>query len=170
MTNMPQPARFGRATYGAAACGVRVMLSSRMYSSPVECLLLQTPGLQTEIGFPSIIREQTAAIQSFARPRRTARARHAETFGRRDDPFGNPHRAQMSQFELFELVLFLKLDKRFPVEQLEAAASQSISTLPPLLLPSFVSRTRSPASELVLHGAPAEYYYYVILLLSLLLS
>ena len=40
--------------------------------------------------------------------------------GRGDDTVGNPHRAQISQFELFELVLLLKLDKRFPVEQFEA--------------------------------------------------
>ena len=30
-----------------------------------------------------------------------------------------------SQFEPFELVLFLKLDKRFPVEQFEATVSKS---------------------------------------------
>ena len=52
--------------------------------------------------------------------------------GRGDDTVGNPHRAQMSQFELFELILLLKLDKQFPVEQFEATVSQS--TLPSLLL------------------------------------
>ena len=31
--------------------------------------------------------------------------------GRGDDTVGNPHRAQISQFELFELILLLKLDK-----------------------------------------------------------
>ena len=36
--------------------------------------------------------------------------------GRRDDTVGNHHRAQISQFELFELTLLLKLDKQFPVE------------------------------------------------------
>ena len=34
-------------------------------------------------------------------------------------------RAQMSKFELFELILSLKLDKRLPVEQFEATVSQS---------------------------------------------
>ena len=34
-------------------------------------------------------------------------------------------RAQISQFEPFELILLLKLDKQFPVERFEAAASQS---------------------------------------------
>ena len=69
-------------------------------------------------------------------------------FGRGDDTVGNPHRAQIYQFELVELklsnlsffgfVLVLKLDKQFPVEQFEASrairgSSISVSsTLPPL--------------------------------------
>ena len=46
-------------------------------------------------------------------------------------------RAQISQFELFELILLLKLDKQFPVERFEAGrairgSSVSVSsTLPP---------------------------------------
>ena len=44
---------------------------------------------------------------------------------------GNPHRAQSSQFELFELILFLKLDQQFPVEQFAATASQSTEAPPP---------------------------------------
>ena len=54
-------------------------------------------------------------------------------FRRGDDMVGNPHRAQISQFELFELILLLKFDKRFPVEQFEAAASQSAAVPSPLL-------------------------------------
>ena len=54
-----------------------------------------------------------------------------EAFGRGDDTVGNPHRGQISQFELFELVLFLKLDKRFPVERFETTASQSTVPSPP---------------------------------------
>ena len=54
------------------------------------------------------------------------------TFGRGDDTVGNPHRAQISQFELFELILLLKLDKQFPVEQFEATVSQSTVPSPPL--------------------------------------
>ena len=46
-----------------------------------------------------------------------------------DETLGNPHRAQMSQFELFELILLLKLAKQFPAEQFEATVSQN-STLP----------------------------------------
>ena len=58
-------------------------------------------------------------------------------FGMGDDTFGNPHRAQLYQFELFELIL-LNLDKQFPVEQFEASrairgSSISVSsTLSPL--------------------------------------
>ena len=53
-------------------------------------------------------------------------------FGRGDDTVGNPHRAQISQFELVELILLLKLDKQLPVEQFEATVIISVnSTLPP---------------------------------------
>ena len=45
----------------------------------------------------------------------------------------NPHRAQISRFELFELVLLVKSDNRFPVEQFEAAVSQSTVPSPPPL-------------------------------------
>ena len=52
---------------------------------------------------------------------------------------GNSHRAQISHFELFELIPLLKLDKQLPVEQFEATASQS--TIPsPLLLFFFLFR------------------------------
>ena len=65
----------------------------------------------------------------------------AVEFGRGDDTFGKPHRAQVSQSELFDLKVLkssfsslyflLKLDKQFPVEQFKATVSQSI--IPPLL-------------------------------------
>ena len=58
--------------------------------------------------------------------------RMAGAFGRGDDTVGNPHRAQISKFEFFELVLFLKLNKGFPVEQFEATVSQSTVPSPPL--------------------------------------
>ena len=51
-----------------------------------------------------------------------------------DDTVANPHRAQISQFKLFELILLLKLDKQFPVEQFEPTVSQS--TVPSPLLSS----------------------------------
>ena len=47
---------------------------------------------------------------------------HASERG--DDTVGNPHRTQISQSELFELILSSKIDKRLPVEQLEATVSQ----------------------------------------------
>ena len=53
-------------------------------------------------------------------------------FGRGDDTVGSPHRAEISPFELFELVLLLRLDKQFPVQQFEAMVSQS--TVPSPLL------------------------------------
>ena len=58
--------------------------------------------------------------------------RRPPVFGRGDDTVGNPHRAQISQLELFELILLLKLDKQFPVVQFEARVSQS--TVPSPLL------------------------------------
>ena len=44
--------------------------------------------------------------------------------------FGKPHRGQMSQFEFFELIPLLKLDKQFAVEQFEATVSQSTAPAP----------------------------------------
>ena len=49
-----------------------------------------------------------------------------------DGMVGNPHRAQICQFELFELVLLLKPDKEFLVERFEATVSQSAVPSPPL--------------------------------------
>ena len=55
--------------------------------------------------------------------------------GRGDDAVGDPRRAQIYQFEPFELVLILKLDEQFPVEHSEPTAFQS--TVPsPLLIQS----------------------------------
>ena len=56
----------------------------------------------------------------------------SQRIGRGDDTVGNPHRAQIYQIELFELILLLKLYKQLPVEQFEATASQS--TVPSTLL------------------------------------
>ena len=51
---------------------------------------------------------------------------------RGDDTVGNPHRAQISQFEFFELILSLKSDKQFPVEQFETTVSRSTVPSSPL--------------------------------------
>ena len=51
---------------------------------------------------------------------------------RGDDTVGNPPRAQTYKFELFELILLLKLDKQFPIEQFEPTVSQSTVPSPPL--------------------------------------
>ena len=53
-----------------------------------------------------------------------------------DATVGNPHRTNIYNFELFELLLLLKLDKQFPVEQFEAAVSQSTVPSPPSYLGS----------------------------------
>ena len=57
--------------------------------------------------------------------------------GRGDDSVWKPSwssnfsfRAQISQFELFELMLFLKLDEWLPVERFEATVSQSTVASP----------------------------------------
>ena len=52
--------------------------------------------------------------------------------GRGDDTVGSPHRAQISQSELFEFILLSTFDKQFPAEHFEAAVSQSTVPSPPL--------------------------------------
>ena len=53
-------------------------------------------------------------------------------FGRGDDTVGNPHRAQTCKFELFELIILLKLDIQFSIEQFEPTLPQSTVSSPPL--------------------------------------
>ena len=53
--------------------------------------------------------------------------------GRGNDTVGNPHRAQISQFELFELNHLTGLNKLISIEQFEPIASQSAVSSPPLL-------------------------------------
>ena len=53
-------------------------------------------------------------------------------FGRGDDTVGDPHRAQISQFELFELLLSSKLDNEFSIERFEPTVSQSTVSSPAL--------------------------------------
>ena len=71
-----------------------------------------------------------------------------QALGRGDDTVGDPRRAQISRFEflfraqiyefdIFELILSSKLDQQFPVEQFEASRAirdsgiSVSSTLPP---------------------------------------
>ena len=61
------------------------------------------------------------------------------SLGRPDDTVGNPHRAQISQFELFELILLLQLDKRFSIERFEPTVSQSAVPSPPLRRPRWTT-------------------------------
>ena len=88
---------------------------------------------------PSPASANRAGRPSPERKRRPSRslARARTNVGRGGDTIGSPHRAQISQFELFELILLLKFDKWFPVEQFEASrairgSSISVSrALPP---------------------------------------
>ena len=68
--------------------------------------------------------------------------------GRGDDTVGNPHRAQISQFELFELILLLKFDKA-PYRAIRGNSISVSSTLPPLLFQPrsqlTPKRSRAPA-------------------------
>ena len=73
---------------------------------------------------------------------------------RGDDAVGSPHRAQISQFELFELILLLKSDKRFLVEQCEATVSQSTAPSPPLSRCARTSRPASPTCRAARTPAP----------------
>ena len=55
-----------------------------------------------------------------------------------DDTVGNPHRAQIFQFEFFELDLLSRLDKQVSAEQFEPTVSQSTVPSPLLHLPARV--------------------------------
>ena len=73
---------------------------------------------------PSAARAAAARIATSGAP-------DQQHFGGGDDTVGNPRRAQIYRFELFELVLLLELDKQLPVEQFEATVSQSaVPSLP----------------------------------------
>ena len=68
--------------------------------------------------------------------------------GRGGDTVGNPHRAQIAQFELFELILLFQVDRQFPVEQFEAKLSQP-AVPSPLLRPlrGHAKGRRSPPAD-----------------------
>ena len=62
-----------------------------------------------------------------------------------------PHRTQIYQFELSELILLLKLDKQFPFEQSEATVSQSTGgmvRLEALIELKFMNSSCSSSSKL----------------------
>ena len=50
---------------------------------------------------------------------------------RGDATVGNPHRAQIYQFESFELTLLLQLQKQLSIERFEPTVSQSTVPCPP---------------------------------------
>ena len=59
-----------------------------------------------------------------------SRRSDAASLGRGDDTVGNPHRAQISQFELF---LLLELDNILSIERFEPTVSQSTVSSPLLV-------------------------------------
>ena len=50
-----------------------------------------------------------------------------QRIGRGDDTTGNPHRAQVSEFELFELIMLLTLDKQFSLSLSSNPSRQYLS-------------------------------------------
>ena len=81
---------------------------------------------------PSVQRKTSAPSAHLGLQTRALRARAHAYLGRGDDTVGNPHRAQICQFELFGRILLLKLDKQLHVEPFEATVFQS--TVPSPLL------------------------------------
>ena len=69
---------------------------------------------------------------------------------------GQLSRAQIVQFELFELILLLRLDKQFSIEQFEPTVSQS--TVPPPLTP--LRRWEDSIDEALPRAKYSYYYYY----------
>ena len=67
---------------------------------------------------------------------------------------GLPHRAQIVQFELFELFVLLELDQRFSIEQFEPTVSQSTVPPPPplnnVVRPPLPQKYATPACPSVL--------------------
>ena len=65
-----------------------------------------------------------------------------ERIGRGDDTVGNPNRAQIYKFELFKLILLLKLDKQFPGSLSSNSRQQYLSQQYPTALLQPASRGR----------------------------
>ena len=74
--------------------------------------------------------QNTAREHAWVEPRNSW-APTPQIDGGGDDTVGNPHRAQISRFELFELILLLKADQRFSIERFEATVCQSAVPFPP---------------------------------------
>ena len=83
---------------------------------------------------------------------------HLRYIGRGDDTVGNPHGAQKSQFDLFELILLSKLDKQFPVEQFEATVSQS-TVVPPK------GKASSPVKLVIASLKPFHHHHHHIIII-----
>ena len=60
----------------------------------------------------SNVNSNSTSICTYLRP-----SGRIDTLQKGDETVGNPHRAQINEFELFELNILLKLDEQCPVEQ-----------------------------------------------------
>ena len=76
------------------------------------------------------------------------------------DAVGNPHQAQIVQFESFELILLLKLDKQVSVEQFEPTVSQSTVPSPPLKMSERCLKI-SMGQELLQDGLKSQKHFTV---------
>ena len=80
------------------------------------------------------------------------------TIGGGHDAVGNPHRAQICQFELFELIVLLTLVNNLYIERFEPTVSQStVSSPPPPLIPLLRVFSRRIFSKRVWRGAAREH-------------
>ena len=69
---------------------------------------------------------------------------------------GNPRRAQNSQFELFELILLLTLDKQFSIYQLDTTLIISVNSIFPTLLLYSLEGVRKPPTSCHTRSPPQE--------------
>ena len=129
-----------------------------LVKQPLRSQMLNGTGL-------GVIAERHRALGRFSPvqfPPSWQRVCASHDFGRGDDKVGNPHRAQLSQFELFELIILLDLEQQLSIEQFEATASQSTVPSPLLLLvfpicdilkcPCFIRLKVSLVSSVSLHN------------------
>ena len=83
--------------------------------------------------------------------------------GRGDVTVRSPHRTQISQFELFEFILLLNLDKQFPVEQFEASRAIRGNSV------SVSSTHPAPLSDSLCHLSRFELIIIIIIIIRIIM-
>ena len=106
---------------------VRIIVTFRALDLGVSDEIVRHPSQWQASRAPAEAGERWRSRRANGRASRTS-----PEVGRGDDTVGDPHRAGISQLELFELILLLKLDKYFSIEQFEPTVSQSTVSSPPL--------------------------------------